>query len=211
MVRQKVQQEEASRRGVVSDTFIIYDMSQTIHSLIAESNKDKYIPAKSYELFDDGDGECYGADPNKHHNVTQESIENYIWLIYSSTKMELECLIPAIIYVQKLLNVQPPRYLPMRILRLYSKNWKTVVGMSMMIACKVWDDFNMDNASFHTIIYCMDLKRCNKLELIFLKMIDFNVAIKGIEYSACEEQIMCNRRKLLQEEPASLLCHSNIR
>lgn len=176
----------------VSDNYIIYDMSETIFSLIQQSNDEKYLPAKSYELFNEDDSECYGVDTNKHHMVTRESIENYIWLVYKATKMELECLIPAIIYLEKLLTVRPNLYLTK--LRIYSKNWKTVVGMSLLLASKVWDDFHMDNASFLTVLYCMDLQRCNQLELFYLKMMNFDLSIKESEYSSYEEVIMSKRK-----------------
>jgi hypothetical protein len=182
---------QTARRSV-SDNYIIHDMSQTIFSRIQESNEDEYLPAKSYHIFNEDDSECYGVDLNQHHVVTRESIENYIWLIYKTTKMELECLIPAIIYLQNLLAVQPQSYLTK--IRMYSKNWKTLVGMSMLLASKVWDDFHMDNASFLTVMYCMDLQRCNKLEILYLRMINFNVSIKHFEYTEYEERIMYNRK-----------------
>lgn len=178
-------------RGV-SDNYIIHYMSETIFSLIQESNAEFYLPAKSYEIFNEDDAECFGVDPNKHHVVTRQSIENYIWLIYKTTSMELECLIPALIYLQKLLTVRPKSYLTK--LRIYSKNWKTIVGMSLLLASKVWDDFHMHNDDFVTVLYCMDLKRCNKLEIFYLQMINFDMTIGKFEYSDYEEKIMSERK-----------------
>ena len=40
-------------RRSASTNDIIHDMSVTIHGLIQEANLDKYLPAKSYMLFDE--------------------------------------------------------------------------------------------------------------------------------------------------------------
>jgi len=171
-----------------SEKVIICDMSYTIFKLIAEANHDRYLPGcKSYQLFDEDDAECYGVNPDRHHDVSQECIENYIWLIYRNTQMEQECLIPSIMYLKKLLNSQQDCYATK--LRMYSRNWKTIVGMSMLIAAKVWDDFHMDLVSAVQFLYCMDLQRCNKLEILYLKMIDFDVSIKRERFCDYEEDV----------------------
>lgn len=171
-----------------SEKIIISDMSHTIYTLIEEANRGKYLPScKSYQLFDEDDTDCYGVNPDKHHDVSQECIENYIWLIYNNTQMERECLIPTIMYLKKLLDSQQDCFASK--LRIYSRNWKTVVGMSMLIAAKVWDDFHMDVGSAVQFLYCMDLQRCNKLEVLYLKMIDFNVSIKKVAFCDYEEDI----------------------
>jgi hypothetical protein len=174
----------------VRDELVIYDMSETIFELIKSANRDEYLPIDAYKIFDEDDHECYGVNLDKHHYVSRECIENYIWLIYSNTQMEEECLIPAVMYLQKLLNSQHASRTSK--LRMYSKNWKTIVGMSMLIAAKVWDDFHMDFASAVTFLYCMDLQRCNKLEILCLKMIDFDVSIKRTAFFDYEEDIMRN-------------------
>jgi hypothetical protein len=178
---------QTARRASTAD-YVIRDMSETIFELVKNANGDKYIPAKPYKLFDEDDADCYGVNPDQHHDVSRECIENFIWLIFKNTQMEEECLIPSVMYMQKILSTRPKHF--MSKLRMYSKNWKTIVGMSMLIAAKVWDDFHMDNVSFLTFLYCMDLQRCNKLEALFLKVIDFDVSIKHVAYKEYEQGIL---------------------
>jgi hypothetical protein len=203
---------QTSPTSGVSEDVVIYDMSETIRKLIKEANKDKYRPGcKSYELFDDDDADCYGVNQDKHHDVSRESIENYIWLIYKNAQMEQECLIPSMMYLQKILDSHHTSFASK--LRMYSKNWKTIVGMSMLIAAKVWDDFHMDVASVVTFMYCMTLQRCNKLEILCLKMIDFDVSVKRIAFCDYEEDIKRNMSQRLvltntKDEQNSTLDHS---
>jgi hypothetical protein len=193
----------------VSEDVVIYDMSETIRKLIKEANKDKYRPGcKSYELFDEDDADCCGVNQDKHHDVSRESIENYIWLIYKNAQMEQECLIPSMMYLQKILDSHHVSLASK--LRIYSKNWKTIVGMSMLIAAKVWDDFHMDVASVVTIMYCMTLQRCNKLEILCLKMIDFDVSVKRVAFCDYEEDIKRNMsvRSAMSAGETNELCTS---
>ena len=178
-------EKEMSLRRYASAGMIIHHVSDWMSRMIQESNSDKYVPPKYFEQFND----CSDTSlMTNYHCVSRQEIETYIFMIYKETIMEHEALIPAILYVQKILKNRPKLFQARP--RLYSNNWKTMIGMSMLLACKMTDDFHMKNSCFHTAMHCMTLKRCNEVEALFLKLLDFKLLIKETEYHDYEDIIV---------------------
>ena len=104
-----------------------------------------------------------------------EQFDNYAKNIIFRARMEKECSIICLIYIERVIQLTG--------LYLNKLNWKRVLFISLTIASKVWDDESYENVHFAKVFTRYPLKEINTLERIFLSLIDYNVGIKKSEYA----------------------------
>lgn len=66
---------------------------------------------------------------------------------------------------------------------LLPSNWRPICLCSLMLAQKVWDDRYLSNSDFAFIYPFFDCEELNRLELIFLELIQYNLTIKTSLYA----------------------------
>lgn len=62
-------------------------------------------------------------------------------------------------------------------------NWKRLTLISLILASKIWDDDSLENVHFPQVMTDITLKEISGLELVFLRLIDFDLVIRGAEYA----------------------------
>jgi len=138
---------------------------------------EKRTTPEKYQIFDDVP--TTGLKPS--HHLLLSSIRNYISMVMLETQMESNCLIPAMIYVKRIERNTDGQ------LRLNLSNWRSVLGVCMMISSKVWDDVSMVNSDFNSVFVQSTLNRLNKMEVVVLKILNFGVEISPKEYHSFEQ------------------------
>lgn len=100
--------------------------------------------------------------------------------IFTKSQMESDCIIMALIYIEKIIKKSHDWVRPTVL------NWKSILLASIVMASKVWDDLSMINVDFANIcasIRCpFSLKRINQLELSVLELLKYKVSISSSEY-----------------------------
>ena len=76
-------------------------------------------------------------------------------------------------------------------------NWRPLLFVSLLISQKMWDDLNILNNDFKFIYNFFEIDQLNKLEQVFLELIEYNTYIK---YSVYFKYYM-ELRELIKDEP----------
>mmetsp|Transcript_15442 Transcript_15442/g.23309 ORF Transcript_15442/g.23309 Transcript_15442/m.23309 type:complete len:320 (+) Transcript_15442:58-1017(+) len=142
-------------------------------SSIERSEEAHYIPPREYDILSRG---CT-AEAIHPHSFSIEAVEYMFTLIHRQSDMESECLIVALIYIERLSKVTNNSF------RICALNWRYTLITCMMLASKIWDDFSMLNADFAGIVANTSLCRLNQMECKVLEILDFSVMITREEYT----------------------------
>lgn len=114
----------------------------------------------------------------KQENVPElDIIQNFFASIFNRTKMESECIIIALIYLERLVKETKGS------LSINCYNWKSIVFECMIMSSKVWDDLSMWNIDFSHLMPSFDLQRVNELELAMLDALKYVVRVTAGEYA----------------------------
>lgn len=62
-------------------------------------------------------------------------------------------------------------------------NWKRLLLITLILASKIWDDDSLENVHFPQVMSDVSLKEISGLEQVFLRLIDFDLVIRGTEYA----------------------------
>lgn len=62
-------------------------------------------------------------------------------------------------------------------------NWKRLTLISLILASKIWDDDSLENVHFPQVMNELSLKEISGLEAVFLRLLDFELVIRGAEYA----------------------------
>jgi len=89
-------------------------------------------------------------------------ISEFIDYVFSKAQLEIDGLIIAFIYLERLLE----RASRDGINLLYGGNWRTICFISLVLASKIWDDFSMDNADFSIVWKPTTVKRVNQVRCL---------------------------------------------
>jgi len=109
------------------------------------------------------------------NDILVNDISNFLYKINNYTEMvEYSFPIITLIYIERFLNKGNKK--------LTKNNWKSILLISTIITLKMWDDDSMYNSEFAKLYENYPLKRINKLEIRFLKYINYNLNIKENEY-----------------------------
>ena len=55
--------------------------------------------------------------------------------------------------------------------------------ISLILASKIWDDDSLENVHFPQVLSDVSLKEISGLEQVFLRLLDFDLVIRGAEYA----------------------------
>lgn len=105
----------------------------------------------------------------------EKDIYYFVKNIIFRSKMEKECSIISLIYIERMINKTG--------LYVNIKTWKKLTLISLIIASKVWDDESYENVHFAKVFTKYPLKEINSLERLFLSLIDYNVGVTKSEYA----------------------------
>lgn len=100
--------------------------------------------------------------------------------VFRRAKMEPDCIIMSLIYVERLIKVTQGALRP-RI-----SNWRSIIFSCMVLSSKVWDDLSMWNADFSQTCPAgvhFSLQRINELELAILDTLQYKVKVPASEYA----------------------------
>jgi hypothetical protein len=111
---------------------------------------------------------------------TLEQITTFYRDVFRRAKMEYDCLIMSLIYVERLIKVTQGA------LRPRTSNWRSILFSCMVLSSKVWDDLSMWNADFSQTCPAgvkFSLQRINELELAVLAVLNYTVKVPASEYA----------------------------
>ena len=106
---------------------------------------------------------------------SETDIYNFCKNIIFRSKMEKECSIICLIYIERMIQKTG--------LYINEKNWKKLTLISLIIASKVWDDESYENIHFSKVFTRYSLKEINSMERLLLNLIEYDVGIKKSEYA----------------------------
>ena len=104
-----------------------------------------------------------------------EEIYYFCKYILVTGRMEKEIPILCLIYLD--------RFTRKTGLLINGGNWKRLALISLILASKIWDDESLENVHFPQVIKELTLREISGLEAVFLRLIDFDVVIRGAEYA----------------------------
>mmetsp|Transcript_24869 Transcript_24869/g.36682 ORF Transcript_24869/g.36682 Transcript_24869/m.36682 type:complete len:433 (+) Transcript_24869:104-1402(+) len=175
------------------ETEVIRCISANIVSLIKQSEQDHYIPPYEYRIFS---RECT-TDAIHPDSFSLEAVQFIFTIIHRESEMEYECMIIALIYMERLSRVTNKAF------RVCALNWRYTLFTCMLLASKIWDDFSMVNADFADIFSNTSLSHLNKMESEVLTMLNFSMMITDEEYmklhSTIQELIYMSKCKQSQD------------
>lgn len=167
-----------SRKGskcdfVNMETDVIRCICANIHYHISKSEAEHYIPPPQYRMFSKEDT-SKSIDPLSY---SLEAIQFIFTIIHEESQMEYECIIIALIYLERLQNLTNREF------RICPANWRFSLFGCMMLASKMFDDFSMINADYATIFHNFSLEKINQVEFAILTILDFSAFVSEAEYS----------------------------
>jgi hypothetical protein len=104
-------------------------------------------------------------------------INNFFSIIFRTAQLESECIIIALIYMERLLKETNDHFV------VNHCNWRSVVFICLVVASKVWDDLSMWNSDFGEILPDYNLERLNALELCLLEVLKYNMKVPPAQYA----------------------------
>jgi len=106
---------------------------------------------------------------------TLEEIYYYCKYVIVSGRMEKEIPILCLVYLERF-------FMKTGILMNFA-NWKRLTLISLILASKIWDDDSLENVHFPQVMSDVTLKEISGLEMVFLRLTDFDLVIRGTEYA----------------------------
>lgn len=109
-----------------------------------------------------------------------EEITSFYRTIFLMSKMESDCIIISLIYVEKIMRATNNGVRPTL------ENWRSLIFSCMIMASKVWDDFSMLNVDFTEACpagVSFSLQRVNELEMAVLHCLNYEVKVLASEYA----------------------------
>eukprot|EP00602_Paraphysomonas_sp_CaronLab_P004454 CAMPEP_0185033132 /NCGR_PEP_ID=MMETSP1103-20130426/21824_1 /TAXON_ID=36769 /ORGANISM="Paraphysomonas bandaiensis, Strain Caron Lab Isolate" /LENGTH=381 /DNA_ID=CAMNT_0027569295 /DNA_START=137 /DNA_END=1282 /DNA_ORIENTATION=- len=147
-------------------------ISSRMAETIQKAERDGYIPPETYSVFNrEGCTQAYFPE-----SYGSDAIEFLFTIIQEETQMEYECVLIALIYLERLSISTYNDF------RLCALNWRHALFTCMLLASKIWDDFSLSNAEFADVFTNMPLARLNKLESTALNMLHFDMMVLEDEY-----------------------------
>ena len=66
---------------------------------------------------------------------------------------------------------------------LHARSWRPIVFSSLLLASKVWHDVSYWNSDFSSICPMFTLRNINRMELAYLKLLEYNTIISSSQYA----------------------------
>lgn len=182
LVRPKVARRNSTSTIFVDSTMTVPDKEATIKCVCT------VIRAHLLEASDDApthqlahvfvDYQGPAEDKSRPPRIPSlRELTNFFREIYMASQMETECIIMALIYMERLSKETQGG------IQVRADNWKSLLVSSMIMASKVWDDLSMWNSDFSQVCPSFTLKRINQLELTMLDVLGYNVKVSASDYA----------------------------
>lgn len=159
MIIEKDNTSYSSFSSSTSDSSDIYTPVMTVPpSIIELFSKQFYDPYSRLGVIP-GEDEIYNISKN----------------ILIRSKMEKECSIISLIYIERLrtmTGICPTE-----------RNWKRLLFLCLVLASKIWDDESYENQNFADVFSNINLRELNTMEVTFLNLIDYKVGVSKSEYA----------------------------
>lgn len=115
--------------------------------------------------------------PRRERTIPPETtIFETIKSVYDCARFSDECVVIALIYIERLLNTTGVKIL--------TSTWRPIVLAAIIVAQKVFDDRCLQNYEFSVYCPMFTLREINHLENKFLELLDYNVSISASTYAA---------------------------
>mmetsp|Transcript_65444 Transcript_65444/g.77468 ORF Transcript_65444/g.77468 Transcript_65444/m.77468 type:complete len:622 (-) Transcript_65444:41-1906(-) len=106
---------------------------------------------------------------------TCDEIYQFAHQLFKRVQLSSECSIVCLIYVERLMEVAK--------VPLMKCTWKPIFMCGLLLASKVWQDLSSWNIEFATVYPQFSLEKINQLELLFLKMVKWDLYISSSLYA----------------------------
>lgn len=106
---------------------------------------------------------------------TEDDIYRYLRIIYKKTRMQPECIVMTVSYIEKVLKA------PGVIMTIHT--WRRICLAALIVADKVFEDYAVWNADFLSLFPQSDIQDLNALERVFLDLIGYATTFKASEYA----------------------------
>ena len=160
-----------------------------------EERAKRSSPGQASHIFDER-RHCLKATLKKGM-PSEEDIFKYLRVIYKKTRMQPECLVMTVSYVEKALAH------PGVLLTLHT--WRRITLAALIVADKVFEDYAVWNADFLALFPQSTIADLNQLEREFLNSMHFETAFKASDYAkyyfALKE--LSNNKEILPSRPLS--------
>lgn len=164
---------------------VVEAVSQLIFSIMIEDIKEgKTVPNENslaYELFEDKYmkqfPERFGESQKTllQKTPTAEDISAFVFALYDVLRFSEECVILMLVYINRLVVQAEIPILP--------TNWRPVVVLCLLTAQKMWDDISFKNDAFVDVYPFFSNEELNKLEVVFLRLINYHLNVKFSVYA----------------------------
>jgi hypothetical protein len=101
----------------------------------------------------------------------EEEIYEFGHQLFKSVQLSSECSIVCLIYVERLMEVAK--------VPLVSSTWRPIFMCGLLLASKVWQDLASWNIEFSSVYPQYSLDAINRLELLFLRMVKWDLYISS--------------------------------
>lgn len=110
-----------------------------------------------------------------HTTPTVDEIYDFAHQLFKKVQLSSECSIVCLIYVEKLMaDAKVP---------LVAETWRPIFLCGLLLASKVWQDLSSWNIEFVSVYPQFSLDAINRLELLFLKYIKWDLYISQSLYA----------------------------
>ncbi|KAL7669673.1 hypothetical protein ACOME3_010319 [Neoechinorhynchus agilis] len=112
-----------------------------------------------------------------------KTIYNFVRAIFYYTRLSTECVIVALIYLERVLNYSQST--------IDQYTWKRMLLGAIILASKVWDDQAVWNVDFCLVIKDLTVEEMNELERQYLILVHFNINVRSSVYAKYYFELRC--------------------
>lgn len=118
--------------------------------------------------------ETYTGRP-VHESPNVRAVSLFLKNVFDVGQFHAECCVISLVYINRLIGVTT--------VPLTCSNYKPIVITALVLAQKVWDDTPLINADFSILYPVLTVKDINNLELQFLDLLEFKLAVSPSLYA----------------------------
>lgn len=143
-------------------------------------------------------GSCGTNDPSTPFDgVGMESlaISDFLSHILKSGLCSKECLVMALVYIERLVQQHPE-------VAVSPRNAHRLVLVSVMVGSKILDDFYCRNM-YYAVTGSISRAELNEMELQFCFLLDFELDVSVAEFAVYHDAVACGHSGAVRSAPAS--------
>jgi len=129
-----------------------------------------------FDMFNEMIHPITKSNVNFYKLPSEDAVFGFIKFIYVYERMEPECIIMCLAYIERLIEYTG--------VTVDTSNWRRIALASWIVALKAWEELAVYNLDF---LGCFDgkvtVRDLNLLEMHFLNLIQYNVYLKASDYA----------------------------